>query len=292
MNARARAAWWTATLLCLLLSVPLARWIDRGRRADGETREGTGAGSLLVELSRRPAFTLGFRNFLADLVWLQAVQVSGGAKLSRDDYDRLFMLLNTVANYDPRFDIPYLMGGLILGESPAHGREALKILERGRDQFPGRWLFHYYIGYTQYFALGNPVDGGRSMMEAARLPGCPRYVAGLATRMLSEGRDPEAALAFLATMEQEETDGSRREYLRRRMRGVMVERDIQVLEHAVGEYRGATGRLPGSLVELVRAGLIPGIPEEPNGGAYHLLADGTVRSDRVRDRLTVFQEKR
>ncbi len=291
MSARARAAWWTAAVLCLLLSVPIAQRIDLGRKSVGRPRAAGGNGSLLVELSRRPAFALGFHNFLADLVWLQAVQVSGDQKMPGSDYDRLFVLLNAVANYDPRFEIPYLVGGLILGESPEHGREALKILERGRDQFPDRWRFHYYIGYTHYFCLGNAADGGRSMMQAARLPGSPPFLAGLATRMLSEGRDPATALAFLATMEREEIDASRRDVLRRRIREVLVERDIQSLESAVAGYRKATGRLPSSLAELVQAGLVAGIPREPNGGVYQLLPDGAVRSDRVKDRLKVFQQR-
>ncbi len=289
MNAGTRKAWWMAAALCFLLSVSIARRIDRGRSSVGEPREGTGAGGLLVEISRKPAFALGFRNFLADLLWLQAVQVSADSRMPPGEYDRLFLLLNAVANYDPRFEIPYLMGGLILGESPRHGKEALRILERGRDRFPDRWLFHYYIGYTHYFCLGNPADGGRSMMRAARLPGSPPFLAGLATRMLSEGRDPATALAFLVTMERDESDASRREVLRRRIRTVAVERDLQLLERAVAAYRKATGRLPASLAQLVEAGLVARLPAEPNGGIYQLLPDGTVRSDRVRDRLKVFQ---
>jgi len=31
------------------------------------------------------------------------------------DYDRLYELLNVEANFDPKFDIPYLLGGLVLG---------------------------------------------------------------------------------------------------------------------------------------------------------------------------------
>ncbi len=208
-----------------------------------------------------------------------------------EDYDRLFRLLNAVANYDPRFEIPYLLGGLILGESPFHGREALAILERGRERYPGHWRFHYYIGFTHYFSLGNPVEGGRAMMEAARQPGSPAYLAGLGTRMLAEGRDPEAALAFLTTMEREETDDARREVLRRRIRDVTVERDVQALERAVASYREARGRPPAELADLVRSGLMAGIPQEPNGGAYHIQVDGTVRSDRVKDRLKVFQKR-
>jgi len=291
VSAWATTARGISVLSLFLLSVLLSRQIELGRSSFGKAREGNGAGSLLVEVSRRPAFALGFRNFLADLVWLEAVQVSGNARMPPEDFDRLFILLNTVANYDPRFEIPYLLGGLILGESPAHGREALSILERGRDRYPDHWRFHYYIGFTQYFSLGNPVAGGRAMMEAARQPGSPAYLAGLATRMLSEGRNPAAALALLTTMEREETDDVRRDVLRRRIRDVIVERDIQLLERAVVAYRTSTGAAPGSLGDLVRAGMIAGIPSEPNGGAYHLLPDGTVRSDRVRERLKVFQKK-
>lgn len=291
MSAGAKAASGIAVLLCFLVSIPFGWWIDKDRGVAGMARERNGAGSLILEISRKPALALGFRNFLADLVWLQAVQVSGEQKLSRDEYDRFFLLLNAVANYDPRFEIPYLVGGLVLGESPDHGREALRILERGLDQYPDRWRIHYYMGYTYYFSLGNPAAGGRSMMNAARLPGSPAYLAGLGTRMLSEGRDPAAALAFLSTMEREETDESRREFLRRRIRVVAVERDLQTLEHAVAEYRRTTGSPPGGLADLVRAGLIPGIPKEPNGGAYLLLPDGTVRSDKVMGRLKVFQRK-
>lgn len=292
MNPRAMtAARGTAILLCFLLSVVFTRWIDVERGSSRKARQGSGEGSVLVEIGRRPAFALGFRNFLADLAWLEAIQVSGSARMPPEDYDRLFVLLNTVANYDPRFEIPYLLGGLILGESPAHGREALSILERGRDQYPDRWRFHYYIGYTQYFSLGNPVDGGRSMMEAARLPGSPAYLAGLATRMLSQGRDPAAALAFLTTMEKEETDDARRAVLRRRILEVAVERDIQDLERAAAAYHAATGRPPADLADLVRSGLIAEIPREPNGGAYRLRADGTIRSDRVAERLKVFRKR-
>jgi len=109
--------------------------------------------------------------------------------------------------------------------------------------------------------------------------------------MLSEGRNPAAALALLATMEKEETDEVRREVFRRRIRDVVVERDIQVLERAAAAYRKSSGTAPRSLGDLVRAGMIAGIPSEPNGGAYHLMPDGTVRSDRVRERLRVFQKK-
>lgn len=290
MSVRAGMAWGTSLFLCGLLSVALSRRIDLSRGLPGKAREGNAAGSVLAEISRRPAFALGFRNFLGDLVWLEAVQVSGNLKMTSSDYDRLYSLLIVATNFDPRFDVPCIVGGMVLGESPAHTREALDILDRGRVQHPDDWRFPFYIGYTHYFALGNPLDGGRAIAAASRLGGSPAYLARLASRMLAEGGDPGTAISLLTAMLKEESDDSRREILERRLRDVVAERDIQGLERSVGEYRRRTGGLPSAFSDLVGAGLIAEIPREPHGGRYVLLQGGAVASDKMERRLKVFKK--
>jgi hypothetical protein len=129
------------------------------------------------------------------------------------------------------------------------------------------------------------------MAEAARLPGSPTYLPGLASRMLSEAKEPEVALALLEPIVKQESDPARRAVLERRMREVTVERDLQSLERAVERYREITGIVPGDLYALVREGILTAIPPEPNGGKYVMERGGKVRSDRVSQRLRVFQKK-
>jgi hypothetical protein len=246
---------------------------------------------LLSAVSRRPDFAFGFRNVLADVAWLEAVQVAGSLKMIPADYDRLYGLLNVEANFDPRFEIPYLLGGLVLGESSDHAQKAVKVFERGKGQFPADWRFPFYIGYTYYFSLGETEPAGKAMAEAARLPGSPAYLPGLASRMLTEAREPNAALALLETIARQERDPARKSVLERRIRKVIVERDLQLLERAVAIYRERTGTVPVTLSDLVRAKILPGIPAEPNGGRYLMEPGGKVRSDRVAVRLRVFQQK-
>ncbi len=290
MSALPKTAAGGAALLLFLGSVALSARIAATRGAAGEDADRASASGLVAQISRRPAFAFGFRNFLADVVWLEAVQVSAKQRLARADMDRLYSLLSTVANFDPRFDVPYIVGGLILGQSPAHTGEALDLLSRGRGEYPGDWRFPFYIGYTHYFSLGNPREGGLAMAAASRLPGSPAYLPRLASRMLSEGRDPATAIALLTAMIQGETDEGRREILVQRLREVVAERDIQALERAAAEYRRRTGAPPAALADLVGAGLIDGIPQEPHGGRYVLLPDGAVASDRLAQRLKVFRK--
>ncbi|MEK6697184.1 MAG: hypothetical protein AABY98_08530 [Candidatus Deferrimicrobiota bacterium] len=242
-------------------------------------------------MSRRPEFAFGFRNVLSDVAWLEAVQVTGNRKMTPWDYDHLYELLDVVSNYDPKFEIPYLLGGLVLGESTPHGQKALHVLRRGREQYPADWRFPFYMGFTHYFSLGDAIAGGRAMAEAARLPGSPAYLPGLASRMLSEAREPEVALALLAPIFRQENDPARRAVLERRIREVTVERDLQAMERAVERYREKTGAVPESLPDLVREGILEGIPPEPNGGSYIIDRGGNVRSDRITQRLRVFQQK-
>ena len=217
----------------------------------------------------------------------------GGRELEDDpgDFERLFDLLNVEANFDPKFDIPYLLGGLVLGESPDHAKKALEVFERGKREYPADWRFPFYIGYTNYFSLGETEAAGKAMAEAARLPGSPAYLPGLASRMLSEAREPGVALAMLETIVRQESDPSRRAVLERRIREVTVERDLLALERAVESYREKMGAVPRALSDLVRAGILTGIPEEPNGGRYLMEPGGKVRSDRVSQRLRVFQSR-
>ena len=217
--------------------------------------------------------------------------MAGNLRMTPGDYDRLFELLNVEANFDPKFDIPYLLGGLVLGESQDHAKKALEVFERGKREYPADWRFPFYIGYTNYFSLGETEAAGKAMAEAARLPGSPAYLPGLASRMLSEAREPGAALAMLETIVRQESDTMRRAVLERRIREVTVERDLLALERAVESYREKTGAVPRALSDLVRAGILSAIPVEPNGGRYLMEPGGKVRSDKVSRRLRVFQNK-
>jgi hypothetical protein len=291
MNEASRGAWGWVAAFALLVStgfswrlLPLGALPESGR----QVRVAPG---LFASVSRKPEFAFGFRNVLSDVAWLEAVQVTGIRKMTLGDYDRLYELLVVVSNFDPKFEIPYLLGGLVLGESTPHAQKALHVLGRGKEQYPADWRFPFYMGFTHYFSLGDGIAGGRAMAEAARLPGSPAYLPGLASRMLSEAREPEVALALLAPIVRQESDPARRAVVERRIREVTVERDLQTLERAVETYREKTGAVPESLPDLVREGILSTLPEEPNGGKYLMEPGGMVRSDRVSQRIRVFQKK-
>jgi hypothetical protein len=285
----ARFAVWLLPVALILLSAAISYRVTSGRT------QAAGRGnspSVLGAISGRPALSFGFANLLGDFVWLEAVQVAGNRKMISVDYDRLSELLFTVIRFDPRFVVPYLLGGIVLGDSPDHAGAALDLLAQGARRFPEEWRIPFYTGYIHYFSLANPEEGGMALLRASRIPGSPDYFPMLASRMLSEGHRPATALAFLQGMTERETDPRRIASLEERIRRVTVERDLQSMEGAVADYTSRVGAPPGELADLLHFGVLARVPEEPYGGKYLLTPDGRVRSNRApQERLKVLRKR-
>ena len=83
MNEASRGVWGWVAAFALLVSIgfswrllPLGVLPESGR----EVRARPG---LFASVSRKPEFAFGFRNVLADVAWLEAVQVAGNRKMTR-----------------------------------------------------------------------------------------------------------------------------------------------------------------------------------------------------------------
>ena len=130
-------------------------------------------------------------------------------------------------------------------------------------------------------------------MRAARLPDGPSYLPGLATRMAAEAGNPDTALAFLEARLTDTQDPEMREVLAYRMKEVIIERDLRILESAVEAYRTQHGTLPATFTDLVVAGALPILPQEPFGGDYRLdRKTGAVSSSTHPERLRTFFKRK
>jgi hypothetical protein len=73
------------------------------------------------------------------------------------------------------------------------------------------------------------------------------------------------------------------------MKEVIIERDLRMLERAVEAYRMQHQAPPGTLADLVLAGALSNLPEEPFGGDYRLdPKTGSVSSSTHPKRLRTF----
>lgn len=274
--------------LSLVLQVELERR-DLGRAAKIEQLRLLPRGEIL-----RPAL-LGYHQFGADLVWLRVVQVLGDRVVRDQDYAWLYHALDVITTLDQKYIYAYEAGGTVLAELASRVDLSNQLLEKGLEPNPTAWQIPFRLGFNHFFHLSNHLQAAEFMARAAKVPGQfpvgpPAYTARLASRLYAQGKNPEVAIEFLQAMLDQTADEDVREQLRRRIKRVMVERDLQLLERAVAQYREARKKTPQSLAELVTSGTINTIPDEPYGGVYRLdLQTGEVSSSTHSERVRAYQ---
>jgi hypothetical protein len=236
---------------------------------------------------------LGYHHVGADVLWLRLVQVLGNKRNSADEYEWMYHALDVITTLDPQYAYAYYAGGVVLGDLAQRTDLSNRLLLKGAEANPTVWNIPFLLGYNHYFLLGDPAKGAEYIMRAASLPDRPAYLPGLATRLSVEAGNPETALAFLEARLRETQDPEMREFFVNRMKEVMIERDIQILQRAVETYRTKHRTLPVALTALIVDGLLSGLPQEPFDGEYRFDSKtGTVSSSTHPDRLHTFFKRK
>jgi tetratricopeptide (TPR) repeat protein len=265
-----------AALVALALLAPLA-WASGGvLRAMGAGRPydvdfvPRGAGLALA--------SPGIRLSIANFYWLATVQYVGEPRGRERGFEKLFPLADLVTDLDPRHGYAYQTAGIVLS---AEGRvdESDRILKKGMQPGrPGWWSFPFYLAFNQFFYRGNYAEAARWAQIAARTPGASTNISHLALALEVKSGSPDDAIRFLEELRATARDERTAEALDEQYRLALLQRDFRDLDDAVARFRERHGAPPARLQELVAAGEIPAVPEEPFGGSYRIDADGVVHS--------------
>jgi hypothetical protein len=217
----------------------------------------------------------------------------GQRRISADEFEWMYHALDVITTLDPQYAYAYYAGGSVLVDQANRPDLSNRLLEKGADANPHVWYIPFLLGYNYYFLLADPAKGTEYIMEAARRPDGPSYLPGLATRMAAEAGSPDTALAFLEARLRETQDPQTRESLAERMKEVIIERDIRLLESAVDAYRTQHQIPAATLTDLVAVGILPSLPLEPFGGDYRLDSKtGSVSSSTHPKRLRTFFKRK
>lgn len=232
---------------------------------------------------------LGYRELAADLIWLKVVQHFGERKPVQAGLKWAYHAVEVVTDLDPRFVMAYRAAGTVLGVWGGQVRDSIALLVKGMRHNPQAWELPFLIGYDYFYELCDAAAAAQYFRQASILPGAPEYLPRLAARMTVEGGDPDAAIEFLVRFSQRTPDERLREALRQRIKEVIAERDLRVLEDAAGRYAASFKVPPASLADLVTAGIVSAIPPSPFEGSHYEWSprEGRVVNSGLRERLHV-----
>lgn len=239
------------------------------------------------------AAVLGYEHFIADFLWIQTIQAMGERKVSEQAGQWIAHALDVITTLDPHFVRVYEAGGIALATIVTMPQESNQLLEKGIRHNPDVWELPFLLGFNYYFEEHDDLRAAEYIAQASRLPKAPAYLAPFAAKLFVSARNPEDALVFLSQVYTQTTDENLRQILERRLKEIVVERDLQLLEDAIGRYRGRHKQAPGRLEDLIGPDLLRALPREPFGGRYlYDPVTGTVRSSEMKARLQMFGTRR
>lgn len=235
---------------------------------------------------------LGYHQVAADLLWVQVIQAMGERRVTEEAGRWIAHALDVITTLDPQFVRAYEAGGIALSTLVPFYAESNRLLEKGVHHNPDVWTLPFQLGFNYYFHFYDDPKAAEYIAKASRLPGAPAFLAGFAARLYVSARTPEVAIDFLSQLYAQTTDENVRLVLERRLKEIVVERDLQMLEEAIRRYREAFRGPPSRLEDLLGPGLLHELPREPFGGRY--LYDPqtqTVRSSEVKERLKIYEKR-
>lgn len=175
-------------------------------------------------------FHFGFRDSMADSLWLRWIQDSDacqsykGVAPSSDipseahgfevprhrvcDNSWGFKMLDAVTKLSPLFEMPYVAGAVTLSVLVEDYAGAKIIFDRGIAQFPNNWTLLYRASYHYLFDQHDLVQAA-DLLTRAEKSGAPYWLPLLAARLYSKAGQLEMGIAVLESLKQSQANNAK-----------------------------------------------------------------------------------
>ena len=225
--------------------------------------------------------SFGYSSLLANIYWTRAVQYFGSKHARHSEqYDLLFPLLDITTDLDPKLIVAYEYGSVFLSQKPPEGAgqpdRAVALVEKGIRANPDYWRLYLTLGFIHYIDRHDPVAAKAAFEKGSQIPGALPWMKVMAARMAEHSKDINTSIALWQAVYEATVDRNVKETATLHLQSLLAERDISELEHRVQIYRQQTGTFPASWAEMIRAGLLPGVPLAPAHEPYVLKSGGKV----------------
>lgn len=226
--------------------------------------------------------SLGYSSLLADVYWTRAVQYFGTQHMRGSErYDLLAPLLDITTDLDPNLIVAYETGSIFLCQKPPDGAgqpdKAVELVEKGIRANPSYWRLYFTLGFIHYVDRHDPKAAEQAFQKGSEVPGALSWMKVMAARMAEHANEPTTAAYLWKTIYDTTKDKEIKDTAGKHLISLRVESELDELERRTKVYYERRGAYPEEWSDLVKAGLLRGVPVDPNEVPYQLRLDGTVQ---------------
>jgi tetratricopeptide (TPR) repeat protein len=181
---------------------------------------------------------------------------------------------------DPKLIVAYEFGANFLGPKPPEGAgqpdKAIALLEGGIRTNPDNWRLYYDLGFFYYMDLKDYGRAADAFERGSKVPKAHPFLRVMAAQMAQHAGEIQTARMLWQATYATTTDDQIRQNAVEHLRALQVDENITELEKRVAQYEQQKGVTPSSFNVMMGAGILRGVPVDPDGKPYKLMADGRI----------------
>ena len=217
--------------------------------------------------------SLEYAPLMADVYWTRVVQYYGSKRERREqNLDGLWPLLDLTTTLDPNLMPAYRFGSTFLAEARPVGAGrpdyAIDLIQRGIRENPEYWRLYQDLGNVYYFSLHDNEKAAEAYNKGSRVPGAQPWMKIMGARIAERGDTRQTSRLLWSEIYQSAQDETVRENAKIHLMLLKTDDDKEQLDRLLAEYAKKTRRQAESLNELVNAGMLRGVPVDPEGVPY------------------------
>lgn len=236
--------------------------------------------------------SFGYNNALSNLLWMDTLAYVGTHIVSDRKYIYLYHMIDIITRINPYFKSPYHLAGTIIPWELHKYDKALTILQRGNKYQPNDWIIWFQEGFIYMYFKNNYKKAAYYFNEAAKLPGCPTYIAGLAAKLIAKSYNIDTAINTLYTMFKQTKEKHIKANIKEKLKILIAERNFEILENAINQYNNNKGTKPKTIKDLLSSGSLKILPSEPFGGKYYIDDNGKIKSSKYNKRIEIYRKQK
>jgi tetratricopeptide (TPR) repeat protein len=223
--------------------------------------------------------SLEYAPLMADFYWTRVVQFYGNKHVRGNaNMEELWPLLDITTTLDPNLLPAYRFGAIFLSQHAPTGAGrpdmAVQLIQRGIKANPEYWRLYEDLGFVYYFDLKDYPKASEAFLEGSKQPHALVWMKVMAAKIATEGESYQTSFFLWNDIYTTTTDPQIKENAKVHLQLLRAKEDCKQIDLLADDYEKRFGRRPKRVEELVRAGLLRGMPADPLGYAYEFGENG------------------
>src|SRR5262249_57323947 len=173
---------------------------------------------------------------------------------------------------DPNLIPAYQFGSTFLAEPRPVGLGrpdlAIELLERGIRENPEQWRLYQDLGNVYYFSLHDNQKASEAYVEGSKVPNAAPWMILMAARIVERGDTRQTSRLLWSEIYESAQDPTIKDNAKTHLLLLRTDDEREQLDLLIADCKKKMGHAPTSVHDLVRAGILPGLPADPDGFPY------------------------